>query len=172
MDSTALIPFYQRRAVPIRGIHVDYGQPSLIGERRAARAVCHHYSVPLDTIHLGFPLACRQGEYAGRNAILLLAAASSASQPCSVAIGIHAGVPYYDSSATFMTDINRLFDGYYGGGTRVEAPFTEFTKRDVYAFAVRAGVPIELTFSCECGSDEHCGKCLSCQDREALLGGE
>ncbi|MGI8405999.1 MAG: 7-cyano-7-deazaguanine synthase [Thermomicrobiales bacterium] len=172
IDSTTLIPFYLRRDVPIRGIHFDYGQASLTGELRAVRAICCHYSVPLQTIRLGFPLSSRNGEYRGRNALLALAAASLATRPHSVAIGIHAGVPYYDSSATFVADLNRLFDGYFDGVATVQAPFTDFTKAQVYAFAVQSQVPIELTFSCERRSDGPCGACPSCRDREALRGGE
>jgi 7-cyano-7-deazaguanine synthase len=170
LDSTALIPFYQDRGAPVHGIHFDYGQPSCTGERHAALAICEHYSVPLSTIALGVSPICHGGEYRGRNALLLFAAASLSPGPNSLAIGIHAGVPYYDSSPAFIHDLNRLFDGYFAGTTRVEAPFITLTKSDVYALTLQAGVPIDMTFSCERRSDAPCGECLSCRDREALHG--
>lgn len=169
LDSSTLIPFYRRRGVGIRAIHFDYGQVSLAGERRAAESICEHFAVPLEMSRLGFPLSCTNGEYAGRNALLLLAAASTTTPPRSVAIGIHTGVPYYDSSVAFVADMNRLFDGYFGGRVKVEAPFAEFAKPDVYAFAVETEVPVHLTFSCERSAHEPCGKCPSCIDREKLL---
>lgn len=169
LDSAALLSFYQHRGVSVRGVHIDYGQPSFAGERRAAENICAFYAVPLETLCLGSSLLCTNGEYAGRNALLALAASSTTSNPRSVALGIHSGTPYYDSSPAFLDDINRLFGGYFSGMTRVEAPFLSFIKRDIYAFAVQARVPIDLTFSCERQGDRPCGKCLSCQDREALL---
>jgi 7-cyano-7-deazaguanine synthase len=171
LDSTALIPFYHDRNRTVRGIHVDYGQPSAAGERRAALAVCQHYALPFHPLDLGLSLACQQGEYRGRNALLLLAAVSLAPAPRSVAIGIHAGVPYYDTTATFLADINRLFDGYTSGAAHAEAPFLEFSKADVYAYGLHAGVPFNLTFSCERSSGPPCGVCPSCQDRSVLYAG-
>ena len=119
LDSTALIPFYRERGTPLRGVHVDYGQPCVAGERRAAQAVCRHYRVPFHALDLGVSLACRGGEYRGRNALLLLAAVGLAPEPLSVAIGVHAGVPYYDTTATFLADVNRLFQAYTGQVLRV-----------------------------------------------------
>jgi 7-cyano-7-deazaguanine synthase len=153
----------------LRAIHFDYGQPSALAERRAVRTICRHYKVPLAARNLGISLACESGEYRGRNALLLMAAAGSEPVTTSVAIGIHAGTPYYDSSAAFLRDINRLFDGYFGGTLPVEAPFVGFDKRDVCAFARKVRVPLDLTFSCERTSDTPCGECLSCRDREACL---
>jgi 7-cyano-7-deazaguanine synthase len=125
--------------------------------------------VPLATRKLGIALLNEHGEYRGRNGLLVIAAAGSEPVPSSVAIGIHAGTPYYDCSPAFLRDINHLFDGYFGGTLSVEAPFIEFDKRDVCTFAREAGVPIDLTFSCERTSGAPCGECLSCQDREACL---
>ena len=169
IDSAALIPFYQNRGVALRAVHFNYGQPSAVAERRAARAICRHYKVPLVTHKLGISLACESGEYRGRNALLLMAAAGSEPSPSSVAIGIHAGAPYYDCSEAFLREINRLFDGYFGGTLPVEAPFVGFDKEGVCAFAREADVPFDLTFSCERTSGAPCGECLSCRDRIACL---
>src|SRR5262245_14955475 len=115
IDSASLIPFYRTRGAALNAVHFDYGQPSATAERRAVRAICRRYRVPLTTHKLGVSLACECGEYRGRNALLLMAAAGSEPVPSSVAIGIHAGAPYYGCSPAFLRDINRLFDGYFGG---------------------------------------------------------
>jgi 7-cyano-7-deazaguanine synthase len=169
LDSTALIPFYQTRGAALHAVHFDYGQPSAAAERRAARAICHHYKVPLATHKLGIALPCVHGEYPGRNALLLIAAAGLEPVPSSIAIGIHAGTPYYDCSPAFLRDVTRLFDGYFGGILPVEAPFVDFGKHEVCAFARSVGVPLDLTFSCERSGGEPCGSCRSCLDREACL---
>lgn len=169
IDSAALIPFYQARGSALHVVHFDYGQPSAAAERRAAQGICRHYKMALTEHKLGITLVCESSEYRGRNALLLMAAAGSEPDPSSVAIGIHAGTPYYDCSAAFLRDMNRLFDGYFGGTLPVEAPFIDFDKREVCTFAREAGVPIDLTFSCERTSGAPCGECLSCQDRDACL---
>lgn len=169
IDSAALIPFYQARGVALRAVHFDYGQPSATAERRAVRALCHHYEVPLTTHKLGIALLSEHGEYRGRNGLLLIAAAGLEPVPSAVAIGIHDGTSYYDCSPVFLRDINRLFDGYFGGTLSVEAPFVDFHKRDVCSFAREIDLPLDLTFSCERTSGTPCGHCLSCRDREACI---
>jgi 7-cyano-7-deazaguanine synthase len=121
---------------------------------------------------LGFAVECTEGEYHYRNALLVLAAASIAQHAhVGIAIGIHAGPPYYDCTPAFVDDMQRVLDGYHGGSTRVEAPFLEFSKRDIFDFCLGNGVPVELTFSCERGSNRPCQQCASCEDRMALSEG-
>lgn len=169
IDSAALIAFYLSRGATVRGIHFNYGQPSIYGERRSVLALSQHYAIPVTTIDLGLSIISTRGEYHCRNAILLLSAASIfPAKQGRFSIGIHSGVPYYDCSKSFITEIQRLFEGYFGGSIQVEAPFLEFTKEDVFKFCRLAQVPIELTFSCERRGDSPCGQCPSCIDRRIL----
>jgi 7-cyano-7-deazaguanine synthase len=64
--------------------------------------------------------------------------------------------------------MQRVLDGYHGGTMYVEAPFLEFSKRDIFDYCLDNGVPVGLTFSCERGSDRPCRQCASCKDRMAL----
>lgn len=172
IDSTALIPFYLSRGDTIQGLHFDYGQPNGEAELRAIRAVGIHYDVPVKNIELGLPIVSVRGEYLCRNAVLLLGAASILdSTDGRLSIGIHSGTPYYDCSTSFLTDIQRLLDGYFGGTVQVEAPFLEFTKRDVFDFCLRHRVPVDLTFSCERSNNNPCGECGSCKERMVLCEG-
>jgi 7-cyano-7-deazaguanine synthase len=169
MDSAALLPFYLSRDVEVRGVHFDYGQPSARGERRSVLALARHYDVPVETQSLGLALASTRGEYHCRNALIVLAAASVALRAqLGIAIGIHADSPYYDSTPAFVGDVQRLLDGYHGGTVRVEAPFLEFSKQDVFDYCLESGVPVNLTFSCERRSDRPCRQCASCKDQMAL----
>lgn len=169
IDSTALIAFYLSCGSSVRGIHFNYNQPSFEGEHRAVLALTQHYNISLTTIDLGLKIACTQGEYHCRNATLLFSAASILpSKKGRFAIGIHAGTPYYDCSKKFVEDMQRIFDGYFAGSVQIEAPFVEFTKKDVFKYCKIAKVPINLTFSCERRGDIPCGECPSCLDRNEL----
>lgn len=169
VDSAALIAFYLSRGSTVRGVHYNYNQPSFEGERRAVLALAQHYSISLKTIDLGLKIACTQGEYHCRNATLLLASASILpTKQSRFAIGIHAGTSYYDCSKEFLEDIQRIFNGYFSGSVQVEAPFIEFTKKDIFKYCKNAEVPIDITFSCERRGDIPCGECPSCLDRRAL----
>jgi 7-cyano-7-deazaguanine synthase len=167
VDSAALIAFYLSRGVTVRGIHFNYSQPSLEGERRSVLALSKYYRIPITMIDLGLNIVDTQGEYHGRNATLILAAVSIFPAKQGIfSIGIHSGTPYYDCSLSFLGDIQRLLDGYFGGVIQVEAPFIEFTKKDIFEFCRQNQVPVNLTFSCERRGDVPCGECLSCQDRK------
>lgn len=168
-DSAALLSFYISRGAEVRGVHFDYGQPSMAGERRSVLALSRHYDVVVETKRLGLAVERTEGEYHCRNALLVLAAASVAPRAhLGIAIGIHAGSPYYDCTPAFVGDMQRVLDGYHGGTVRVEAPFLEFSKREVFDYCLGNGVPVDLTFSCERGSDRPCKHCASCKDRIAL----
>lgn len=169
IDSAALIAFYLSRGLTVKGIHFNYNQPSFEGECHAVLALTRHYNISLNTINLGLKIACTQGEYHCRNATLLLASASILpTKQGRFAIGIHAGTPYYDCSKAFLEDIQQIFNGYFAGGVQVEAPFIDFTKKDIFKYCKIAKVPIEITFSCERRGDIPCGECPSCLDRRAL----
>lgn len=168
-DSAALLPFYLSRSATARGVHFDYGQPSARGERRSALSLAKHYGIPVETPTLGLTVASTKGEYHCRNALLVLAATSVAPRSrLGVAIGIHADTPYYDCTPAFVEDMQRVLDGYYGGTVCIEAPFLEFSKRDVFDYCLEHDVPVGLTFSCERRGDRHCGRCASCKDRKML----
>lgn len=152
------------------GLHFDYGQPSVEGERRSVCEIAAHYAVPVETIDLGLQIASVRGEYLCRNALFLLGAASLLDNSGGrLSLGIHAGAAYYDCSSSFLADVQRLLDGYFGGTVQLEAPFVDFTKRDVFDFCLSNRVPVDLTFSCERWSAYPCGECRSCEER-AMLG--
>jgi 7-cyano-7-deazaguanine synthase len=86
-----------------------------------------------------------------------------------LALGIHKGSHYYDASLAFVSDAQRVFDGYFGGRIIVTAPLLDITKPEIWQIARAEGLPVDLTYSCLEGSDPPCGCCPSCKDREALI---
>ena len=107
-----------------------------------------------------------------RNGLFLATAASVAiSRNCeAIYYGAHsddaAGSAYPDCSAEFNKAIGDAI--YIGSGksVRVEAPFVQWTKKDIVKEGLRLKVPYELTWSCYEGKDKPCSKCGTCIDRE------
>ncbi|PEV77246.1 ATPase [Bacillus cereus] len=169
IDSAALVQYHVSQGDTIEAVFFDYGQKSYKQEFLAAKQISEHYGIKLHHTKLGFKLGDYDGEYYCRNALFILAGCGHTKAPVSlISIGIHSGTPYYDSSPNFIKDIQNILDGYFGGVTRVIAPFLKYSKSQVYEYAIENGVPIQLTYSCELGQEESCGKCLSCIDRRML----
>lgn len=169
IDSTALIAFYQGQKFSVRGLFVNFGQPTARQEAHASKRVCRHYSVPLSIITVKCAATFSPGEILGRNAFLLFVAILACeTRPGMIAIGIHKGSPYYDCSEGFVRSIQAVVDGYTAGGIRVATPFLTWDKHVIWEFCKKARVPVDSTYSCERGGKSPCGTCLSCKDREAL----
>lgn len=169
IDSSCCIAFYQQAGLDVSGVFVDYGQPVREREEQSARAIAHYYSIPLHVVRSTGPAQISEGEIAGRNAFLVFAAFLHVPlQSVLIALGIHAGSPYYDCSAHFIGHLNALLSGYSDGRASVAAPFLEWSKKAVFDFCREAKVPVELTWSCEVGPLVPCGHCLSCEDRAHL----
>jgi len=169
IDSAATLALYRSQDLAVTAIHFDYGQPARRSEGLAATVIAKHYQIPLVHIKLGVRISEQRGEYFGRNALFVLSAASTVGQgPLVVAVGIHAGAPYYDTTPAFVEDMQRLLDGYAGGSVTLAAPFLEMSKPEIVEYTRRHRVPIHLTYSCERRSSPACGECPSCQERREL----
>lgn len=166
IDSAATLAFYKKRRGHVDAVHFDYGQKPRSSEWKAAQAVAAHFRVSVSRVRLGITLPLDDGEFFGRNALLILAAAATRTErPTVLALGIHAACPYYDTTPAFASDMQRLLDGYGDGAISIAAPFLESTKKEVVGFARKHRVPLHLTYSCERCSSRPCGKCASCLDR-------
>lgn len=168
VDSAACLRYYLNRQHPVAGLFVNYGQPAENMERKAALAICEIFGVRLCLSRVEGPRMA-PGPIRSRNALLLtLALMLTDFETGLVSIGVHGGTTYPDCSPEFVRQIQLLYDLYTGGRIRVDAPFLDWSKRDVYDFAVAHGVPIEMTYSCLAGTEQPCGACESCKDLEAL----
>ncbi|HVZ37001.1 MAG TPA: 7-cyano-7-deazaguanine synthase, partial [Polyangiaceae bacterium] len=169
IDSACALAAYRADRHPASALFVDYGQPARRSERVAAEAIARHYRVPLSTVKLGVGLPGDNGEFFGRNALLvLLGGAIESNRPLIVALGIHSASPYYDTTSTFASDAQRVLDGYAKGAITLGAPFLTLTKQTVVDYARRHRVPLRLTYSCERRNAPACGECPSCGDRSAF----
>ena len=172
IDSSATIVACRKPGTSISGLFVDYGQPAARSEWEAAQRIARHYQIEIKKVTLGVGLVSDRGEFFGRNALLILAAAGTISQrPLVVALGIHALTHYYDTTPLFARDMQRLLNGYSGGSVTLSMPFLADTKVEVIRFARENSVPLHLTFSCERQNAPACGECASCRDRIELNAG-
>jgi 7-cyano-7-deazaguanine synthase len=169
IDSSVVVDLLRRRNKGLMGVHFNYGQPALRGERRAVRAIAHRYGVPVRWRNLGPPVSQQGDEFFCRNALFILATAAELGfEPLRIVTGIHAQSPYYDCSAEFLTTVQRLLDGHFHGRIVVETPLLGFSKSDVVAYARKRRLPLQLTYSCTRSSLKPCQECPSCLDRRAL----
>jgi 7-cyano-7-deazaguanine synthase len=169
VDSAACAAFYLAQSRQVEAMFVDYGQSAAADEEQASKALAAHFKIALRSVKLKGSRQKLPGLIYGRNAFLyLLALLELNSGAAVVATGIHAGTDYWDCSGEFLVRIQSLFDQYTDGLVQAAAPFVSWTKRQIFDFGLRSGVPFVLTYSCERGGRPPCGGCLSCRDIEAL----
>ena len=166
VDSSSAAAACLEEGAPVAGVFFNYGQPASRSEWSAAQQVSRHYGINISQVNLGFPLISHEGEFFGRNALLILTAASVIeTRPLSIVMGLHALSEYYDTTPLFLRQMQRILNGYFGGSVTLRAPFLADTKAEVVQFAKARGVPLELTYSCETQDAPVCGICPSCRDR-------
>jgi len=169
IDSAACLRFLKNQEYTTQAIFVDYGQLSRAYEMVAARAIADHFNTPLTLIRLVGASRQSAGEIAGRNAFLLMTGLLEIGKANGVlALGVHAGTPYYDCTPNFIDEMQVLFDLYTDGRIRIVAPFLDWTKQQIWQYACISHVPLDLTYSCERGENQPCNLCSSCADLRRL----
>lgn len=172
IDSCACAHFLQKHGFTVEGLFVEYGQEAQSCEGTSVSRVCATLKIPLRVVRLMSGETFAAGEILGRNWFLLATALlANRKPPSGIAIGLHAGSPYYDCSETFFERVQTLLNEHTDGRTTLLAPFLSWTKQQVYTYAVSERLPLSMTYSCERRGPEACGVCLSCLDRKLLLVG-
>lgn len=169
IDSSACAAFYLTQKFSVQALFVDYGQISAARESSSAVAICAHYGIPLEKIVCSGFTRWEGGYIPGRNAFLLYSALMAFKRATGIiAIGIHAGTSYQDCSERFIHHMQSSFDLYADGRIRIGAPFLRWSKRQIWDYSKKHKIPVQLTYSCELGVRQPCGRCFSCKDLEAL----
>jgi 7-cyano-7-deazaguanine synthase len=170
LDSTTIATDLIAREEAVELCFVDFGQPAVQAERRSVEKLCERLNmsrVEVGVAGLAMPAV---GEIAARNLLLISITAALRPQAEMIFIGIHAGTGYRDCSPAFVKLMQQVLDFHTDGTCQLVAPFVDWSKGDVVAFARQLDMPLNLTHSCET-SDVPCGKCRSCIDRSVLLVG-
>jgi 7-cyano-7-deazaguanine synthase len=171
VDSAATVAFYVDFGRPPAALFIDYAQPARHEEAAAAAALARHFAIPLSTARWSGPRAKAVGLIPGRNLFLIAAALMERPRSISVlALGLHAGTSYADSSPSFVQAAAAAIAMAGENDVTIAVPFIDWTKADVYDYARRKHVPFHLTYSCEAAGGP-CGRCLSCNDRTMLNAG-
>lgn len=169
IDSTACIHFYLSKGYAVEGLIINYGQHAFKKEHVAAIAVCEHFSIPLKSVRLHNDKTFLDGNIFGRNAFFICTAfLVVGSELRFLCIGIHGGTNYIDCSPLFLEKMNEIAELYNGGETKIVAPFLRFNKREIFEYCIRNFIPLNLTYSCELGLEQPCGKCSSCKEINGL----
>lgn len=193
MDSTVLIAHLLDCGDTVDAVSILYGQRHQC-ELESAALVAAHYHIRHDVIDISnvgallggsaltdAAVAVPDGHYAedsmkatvvpNRNAIMLSIAAGVAVARGAqrVATAVHAGdhFIYPDCRPAFVEALDLATrtgtEGF--GSVGIVAPFAQLGKHDICALGARLDVPLELTWSCYKGANEHCGTCGTCVER-------
>jgi len=169
IDSTACAHFYIQERMNVSALFVDYGQPAVHLESKAAHSVCNFYGIDLAEVKFSGFIPPQGGYILGRNIFLISTAMMYSKLTLgTIVLGIHAGTPYMDCTEHFLVLTRNIFDLYTDGRVAVAAPFISYTKKDIYEYCKNFNVPLKLTYSCELGLAQPCGKCATCKDLELL----
>lgn len=169
IDSAACVHFLQTHGHDVSAIFVNFGQTAAKSEWQSAQLMRDYFSIPLLAVHASAHETFGAGELMGRNAFLMFCAILlGGCRDGLLAIGVHAGTPYFDCSPSFVERIDPLVRECSNGRVSVLAPFLHWSKDDVYSYFVNAGLPLNHTYSCEAGALLPCGTCASCKDRARL----
>ena len=170
IDSTACLKFYLDRHYKVLPLFVGYGQPARAAEFRSVHAVCEHLGLLPRVVSITGFRGFGSGELCGRNLFLISVALMATQGTVNIiSLGIHGGTRYFDCGPDFVRKTESMISSYTDGRVRLDTPFLNWVKQDVYRYCVDSEVPISMTWSCEASSKKPCGRCLSCRDREGLL---
>lgn len=192
LDSTTLLAHLLDKGHEVLCLSFDYGQTHR-REIDAAAQFATIYNVPhsivrLPGVFIGSALThdakMPEGHYTdesmratvvpNRNMVMLAIAGSVAIQNDSdaVAYAAHAddrGV-YPDCRPAFIEAMREALARCDWNRLALLAPFSEWSKRDIYHEAMRLGVDAGSTWSCYAGGAEPCGKCGACSARYEATG--
>jgi 7-cyano-7-deazaguanine synthase len=168
IDSTACIQYYLDLGYSVNPIFIKYGQLSESQELRSANQICEYYNLTLLELNIETKSKLIRGEILGRNLMLLANALFNINDNEAIVLGVHTGTGYYDCSSDFAEYLNKIIHESTNGLVRLETPFIEWDKGQIWSYCKQKNIPLELTYSCENGHNQRCGECATCKDLNKL----
>jgi len=106
----------------------------------------------------------------GRNIVFTSIANSFAESEhaSSIIVGwdLEEAATFPDNTKEFLNAFNNVLDVGSFDKVKIEAPLIDMNKVDIVKFGTKIGLPLELSYSCYKGFEEHCGVCESCMRRK------
>lgn len=179
IDSFVMTYLLMRRNFCIYPLFVDYGHLSAKEELAATERICEFLNIqsPLvvkinglsNLVSCGLTKGSIESDFFPSRNILLLTVASSIAQSRgihAIALGIiGSGRSFPDSTLEFARAAERFLSTFSNFKIIIFTPLSSVSKVDIVSFAKREGLPLEITYSCQKGGEEHCGVCPSCRER-------
>lgn len=169
IDSTACIQYYKTKGFQVDATFIDFGQLSARREYNAVRRISTFYNIKPRVVHVRHATSFKGGEISLRNIFFVSTALLGLKNYQGlIGLGIHSGTDYADCSPSFVKLTNSILDLYTSGKVILEAPFLNFNKYEILQYCQAGQIPLNLTYSCELGLDQPCGKCLSCKSLKKI----
>jgi len=192
LDSTVLASHLLSKGAEARLLSIDYGQRHA-KELAHGEALAKQLNLPRKTLSLpglgdllkGSSLTddsveLPEGHYAeesmkatvvpNRNMILLALAGGYAlsSGFDTIAYAAHAGdhFIYPDCRPEFAEAMEKALGLADWKDLNLYRPFVDLTKADLVKLGEELGAPLDMTWSCYAGRENHCGKCGTCVERK------
>ena len=147
IDSTTCIEYYNAKGNTISSLFIDYGQPDSDKELKAATSISEFYNIELRHLNVT-NCSVSHGYVPARNTLLLSLGLMNFNYECGmIALGIHAGTPYADCSQEYVQSMQRIYDLYTNGLIRIDTPFLDWTKSEIWDYAQMKNTPLYLTHS-------------------------
>lgn len=193
MDSVTLLHYRKERIA--LAVTFDYGSNHNAREIECARWQAESLGIPWLCIPLDFmgkyfkssllagADAIPEGSYDDsnmkstvvpfRNGIMLAVACGLAESRDlkNVLIANHGGdhTIYPDCRLDFIRSMDAAMTSGTYIGVKIDAPFTNITKKDIVIMGRSLGVDYSHTYSCYKGGEHHCGKCGTCVERHEAM---
>src|SRR4051812_23661197 len=112
IDSTALIYFFLKQKYPVHPIYIDFGQKSIVKELSAVRKLSKHFGLRYKKIKIVGLGKIPKGELICRNAMFVCLGLMIKKKITTglIAMGIHNGAMYPDSTKIFMETMQNILD--------------------------------------------------------------
>jgi len=169
LDSAACLSLLTECGFPTKCLFIDYGQPSASRERDAAQQIARYYAAPINILRCSGFGDWPDSALPGRNAFFVTSAVMAQRQEKGfIVLGLQESCGYPDTGSRFVRSMQSILDLYTDGRVRLFAPFADWTKQDIWEYCHLTSVPVHLTYSCDLGLEQPCGRCNSCRDVESL----
>jgi 7-cyano-7-deazaguanine synthase len=189
LDSTTVCYSLVDQGIQVRPLFFDYGQHCVETEWALLSEVLPCTTLPAERINISdiflgsksrliceanlWTDAVRDHDlYVPYRTLLFYAAAAARAQSLGLAT-VYTGfinsnhAKEIDCTAEFMNKLDGLTEAV--GPVRFVSPFRYSSKADVLREALRLGVPVGRTFSCQAASNLPCGACPNCVERLGAL---